>query len=432
MLILYHIICDAGSRFLSAASKYTMLRIALLYFLIPLPSIRSFYHSIFHNVFGWEPYLDADIPIEGTKRIFIGDNSLILTDTCAHMFMFILVWLFGALFILTRRIIKQRREIRLIHKNARCLEEPGELSRLESLRQEYGIRRKVTVYICRLDQITSMTHGVWKPEIIIPEKVSGDAMELVIRHELVHIKRFDSFIRILSTFVVSFHWFNPFIYYFRNHLDMQCEFSCDENAIRNMDDDQRLLYAKTVLSQSRVSSGDEGSSKNKLVLELTSGGKLIKERIVYIMEKKGKRSRAHAVRSAVVIAAAVLLNSLTVFAYDDVNQVGVEPESQVVQSELVNISTSALGFYHESDYAFAEMIYEELFADENGNIYPAEGVEQRSFCNHTFQSGTVHTHAKDSDGGCTYKVYSANRCTGCAYIVIGDCLYTILFPNCPH
>lgn len=434
LLIMYLIISKAGSNLLTPGAKYILLRIALIYFLIPLPNVRSFYLGILHNIFGWDPYADTNLHIEGAKAVFVGDSSLFLSDTFEYVLAFFLVWFSVALFILISRMIRQRREMRHIHKNSRCLEEPRELSRLEALRQEYGIRRKVTVYICRLDNVASMTCGVWKPEIIIPEKVSEDAMELVIRHELVHIKRFDAFIRILTTFAVSFHWFNPFIYCLRNHLDMQCEFSCDEKAMRSMDDGQLCLYAKTILKQARDSSGEEGSPEEKLMVSLTGGGKQIEERIVCIMKRKEKGSKAHAVRAAIVVTAAVLLNSLTVFAYDDVNQISVSQQSQEIQTELNSISESVGGYYIESGYSdAAEITYDEQFTDEEGNVYSAgRGIQPSSICNHTYQAGTYQTHTKSTDGGCTVKVYSAKRCTGCGLIVIMEYLNTITYATCTH
>lgn len=140
------------------------------------------------------------------------------------------------------------------------------------------------------------------------------------------------------------------------------------------------------------------------------------------------RSKVLAIKAALIITAAVLLNSLTAFAYDDVIRVDVNQQTQEVQSKI-SISESEGVFYFGSGYFdVAEITYDYQFTDEEGNVYSAEVVEQQRInCNHTYQSGIYQTHVKGSDGSCTIEMYNAKRCTSCVYLVIGDYLNTITY-----
>ena len=58
------------------------------------------------------------------------------------------------------------------------------------------------------------------------------------------------------------------------------------------------------------------------------------------------------------------------------------------------------------------------FMDEAGNVtyLSEEDVSMQATCSHSFQSGTVRTHEKNTTGGCTVIEYSCQRCSKCGYI----------------
>jgi bla regulator protein BlaR1 len=64
--------------------------------------------------------------------------------------------------------------------------------------------------------ISPFTIGIFKPCIVIPDTLIGlldkQKLDIILRHELIHIKRNDHITRVLSYILQAIHWFNPLIW----------------------------------------------------------------------------------------------------------------------------------------------------------------------------------------------------------------------------
>ena len=78
------------------------------------------------------------------------------------------------------------------------------------------------------------------------------------------------------------------------------------------------------------------------------------------------------------------------------------------------------------------ILYSSQFIDSNGNIYPVYESISNKACTHNFEPGEYNTHTKHSDGSCTVKNYSAQRCSKCGYVKRQNLLSTTKYPVCPH
>lgn len=79
--------------------------------------------------------------------------------------------------------------------------------------------------------------------------------------------------------------------------------------------------------------------------------------------------------------------------------------------------------------------YDDQFVDAEGNIYPTQGEEPVSAyrsCDHSYTPGTRVMHDKKSDGSCLVKVYDAERCSKCGFVLIGDFISETRYAVCPH
>lgn len=85
---------------------------------------------------------------------------------------------------------------------------------------------KRNVFIVEYGKIP-MLKGVFKPVIILPEKINALDLEYVIVHELCHIKYHDILINIVSTILLCINWYNPVIwmchYIFRGDIELLCD-----------------------------------------------------------------------------------------------------------------------------------------------------------------------------------------------------------------
>lgn len=155
------------------------------------------------------------------------------------------------------------------------------------------------------DRIKSpVTCGVWRPRIILPREMDLEnvrSLEHILRHEYVHIKRFDNLWKIVVLAAVCVHWFNPLAWVMWRCFNRDMELACDQRAVEDMDPEGRRAYAMTLLWF---------AEKNHKVSLLCNGfGKsAVKERIMMLM-KQNKRTRIGMICSALVFA-----TSMTVFA----------------------------------------------------------------------------------------------------------------------
>ncbi len=74
--------------------------------------------------------------------------------------------------------------------------------------------------------------GFFRPVIVLPLRVLRDCasheIELILLHELAHIKRRDVAANWLVTFVSVLHWFNPFVWLIAARIRSDRELACDE------------------------------------------------------------------------------------------------------------------------------------------------------------------------------------------------------------
>ncbi|MGI6712526.1 MAG: M56 family metallopeptidase [Bacillota bacterium] len=125
---------------------------------------------------------------------------------------------------------------------------------------------------------TPFVLGLIKPKIYLPTNLSGSELDYIIKHEQIHIKRYDYIIKFVSFGASVLHWFNPVIWlsYFLMTKDM--EMSCDESVMKHSSEDIRTRYSDSLLSLS--------AKQNGLLSPLSFGESNVKSRIKNILNYK--------------------------------------------------------------------------------------------------------------------------------------------------
>lgn len=170
---------------------------------------------------------------------------------------------------------------------------------------------------------------------------------------------------------------------------------------------------------------------------MSKQGKAVKERMENIIKNEKNERKWEKCVFMCVFGGVLLLNSLTVFAYDDVqyysedaNSVGkLSPEGRdiIFFPDGVDMSENPL------NTEIPEILYSNQFVDDTGKIYSIENkVPPYAVCNHLFQSGTSHNHIKNGNGGCSLISYSAMRCSICGHTAFEELLSTVTYPKCNH
>ena len=101
------------------------------------------------------------------------------------------------------------------------------------------------------DVATPLTIGLFKrsTRVILPNNAYTDQeLELIFRHELIHIGREDSWSKFFMMFCTAMCWFNPLMWIAMKKSAEDTELSCDETVLLDADDDTRKKYANLILN----------------------------------------------------------------------------------------------------------------------------------------------------------------------------------------
>lgn len=92
--------------------------------------------------------------------------------------------------------------------------------------------------------------GVFHPCIYVPTNFATweeKQKELILLHEVIHIKRKDHLLKLFSIFVLCLYWWNPIVWIGTKLLHCDIEMACDEGVLAGRREDSREAYAKVLL-----------------------------------------------------------------------------------------------------------------------------------------------------------------------------------------
>ena len=126
-----------------------------------------------------------------------------------------------------------RLRLRRIVREAWPLTNPEWRRILESVRVEAGVARDVGLFTSSVVS-TPLTWGTRSPVILLPEDAldwSEDHRRIVLRHEIAHVARSDSFMHLVAGFVCAIYWFHPLAWITERRLRAECERACDDRVV---------------------------------------------------------------------------------------------------------------------------------------------------------------------------------------------------------
>lgn len=414
-------------------------RAAILYYLVPLPYLKKCYLAVLRLFLPESPVLISTIPLSRRNHIVYAEDAWHVNVYAGAQTAAAAVWILVICILLAAPVIEQVRLARIAARYADLTMTPECRAFLENLKKEYGIRRRVYLYEAMAGENT-ITFGFFKPVIICSQAVASPEAELLVRHELVHIKRMDVLWKMLMELARMIHCYNPFVWILHSSFEQVCEWSCDEIATQDNTEEEVKLYRRLMLEETLGDKLDGASLRWKS--RFGSETQKIKERMENLMRKK----RWNRTAAVALVAALTFANSMTVFAYKE--PVQREIPEEVVQKEVERTTQSdtflfvpeeidgeVVQEFKESEMPeyMQEILYDRQFVDEAGNIYPIiedDGIEPH--CNHTFVNGTGYDHIPDSNGGCMMREFYAQRCSKCGYIIQGEEISRHIYAKCPH
>lgn len=418
------------------ASVYCLLaKAAVLYYLIPLPFIKSWYREVIPAA-NWESRMATKRkPLTWTNYLVHVDGDFHANHFADVQTVAVGIWVTGACLLMIWKLVNYLRNARRLAVYAKIGMNEQEKALVDRLRKEYGVKRQVSLLQAR-DGDPSITFGIVRPVIICAEKADSQETELLARHEMVHIKRLDVLWKMIAQFAIFLHWWNPFVWKLRKKLDHVCECACDSTVVQDRTEDETKIYLILLIDEA----GDEKPKKPMIRWNAGFGSntKYVRERMRNIMNHKKWNRLATGALAAVLIMA----NSITALAYRDPLSVTVS-ESTTQEEIDWTLEDDVFEFVPDMEDAESvdenvlmqdiEMLYEHEFIDEEGNVYPVledDGISPH--CNHVYVSGKERLHHPYSDGGCEVREYQSQMCAKCSHVIRGDWINTYTWAICPH
>ncbi len=219
-----------------------------------------------------------------------------------------IIWLVGAAALLVYHLVKHRQFVRVVKRWSKPITDTGILDAFAQAKVELGIDKNIGLLFC--EPVDSpMLLGIAKHKILLPDlELTVDELAIVFRHELIHFKRKDLLTKVLMLAANTLHWFNPIIYFVSKALSFYSESSCDFEATKNENMDEKRYYSETIISVIRRQS----KMKTALSTSFYGGKNGMKRRILSVMNTTKKRAGL----IAVCISLVLVFATGTVFAVD--------------------------------------------------------------------------------------------------------------------
>ena len=265
---------------------------------IPMPFKIHIDLDVFSDVVQKLPSGNIGFPIPGESRHAYDTGAVVSSPAAERISIFVILWLVGALLLALYFSISYLRRMRKFRMSV-----PDNTPYIREWLNAHQIVRPIEVRSS--DLISSpLTYGILHPVILLPKKLDRNdqaALQYVLTHEYVHIRRFDAITKILFAAVLCIHWFNPLVWGMYVLANRDTELSCDAWVIRMTGVKNRSSYALMLIKMEERRNGMSALWNH-------FGKNAISERIEAIM--KFKKTSIW----ACILALALIAGATTAFA----------------------------------------------------------------------------------------------------------------------
>lgn len=303
------------------------LMIVIIYFLRKIPYFANLFSVWFMVILYLFCLLRIFLPIEFPGiQIKLEDytvyaaafNPLIVYDDVHYLshpstiaWIIISVWTVGIIIFAIRSLVLQRNFKKYLFAN-------GDYATDE----EHALFTEVTREVLKSDKNVSLRKtdaidrtiviGLIRQTVLIPDKAYTDnELRMIFRHECMHIKDKDLWVKLLVQIYCCIFWWNPFAYLLKKDLDLSLEMKCDLNTTKAFSDKEKLFYVETLKNQSV--SGKQTKTPFVVSAELVDGKK--KDKLVERIKKVLATPPDKAKQISVNVIAAVLFLLIFVSSY---------------------------------------------------------------------------------------------------------------------
>lgn len=197
--------------------------------------------------------------------------------------------------------------------------------RLHKSRRFLGRQGRTRIYISSTVKSPCLAGLV--PAVYLTEDVlQTDSTELILRHELTHLRHLDFLWSLCRTAAVIAYWWNPFIWLAAICSKRDAELACDEAVAAGLSDAQRLVYARAILAQAP-----------RKAAALSLAGPPVRERILFLTKKQ--RTSALCVILAVLLVVSATGCSFAELTRQKTGEITLPEEAEPAQQEAQKTAT---------------------------------------------------------------------------------------------
>lgn len=400
-------------------------------YLIPFPyfsvNYGEFLSTVFsdfvpHKVSSPMVYIDDTVDI-----IQIGAGHVAVSNSAAYIFAAIVI--FVGLILYGFQIYRYMVVRYYIRYSVNEVEDQKITRVIHDCVADFKMTERVRVYRCKFMD-SPFTIGIIRPIVVLPDdEWSESDLALAMKHELTHIRHHDNLIKMVVLGVIALNFYNPFAYFVLLEWNNVAEQACDREVVMGLTDEEAHQYGMLIIRIAEKREDDDNSP----VMGFNLQKELMKARMYQMKFGVKKESLVRKVLGACLMGVVLISSSMSVLAYS--------PKNVIYHDNLVDEFifceegvTSWGDTYGEFD---ASETIEWIFTSDDGEIVEVLDEEDlisetNIFCNHTYVSGELAMHTRNSNGGCTIEYYDAQRCSKCGHYIVGDWKNTVTFAKCTH
>lgn len=197
--------------------------------------------------------------------------------------------------------------------------------RLHKSRRFLGRHGRTRIYVSSTVKSPCLAGLV--PAVYLTEDVlQTPETELILRHELTHLRHLDHLWSFCRAAAVIAYWWNPFIWLAAILSKRDAELACDEAVAAGLSDAQRLAYARAILAQAP-----------RKAMALSLAGPPVRERILFLTKKQ--RTSALCVILALLLIISAAGCSLTELTRQKSGEITLPEEAEPAQQEAQKTAT---------------------------------------------------------------------------------------------
>ncbi len=213
-----------------------------------------------------------------------------------------------------------------LRQSSRIVEAGAVVVRCRALAGSLGIARRVGVGVC--DRIaTPLLIGIFRPLILLPPAAlsgwSVDQLEMVLLHELAHLRRCDNLVNLAQRLIESLLFFHPVVWWLSGWVRLERELCCDRFVVARTG--RACAYAEMLVALA-------GSGHERRVGSLAMADRQILTRVRRILNLEDRSMRLTMPEGLGLIAATLVASVLALGAYATSPPAGPNTEESARQT----------------------------------------------------------------------------------------------------